>query len=241
MQLSSVKHPASKYNMRNTLFSCLCSLLFLGTSAQPATTGNPVNETLTRLDSLRRSIDSTLNPKTIEGLLARKFPESSRVDGRWVYYPDQANIQRLVKPRVSAVIPEYTFYTVTLTNYLGYHINHSRNLILFDSVHLWTIHVVPMWYSDISKDLLSLFIGKSFPDSSALLAFTVELQSLMNAGSTGSFENTVYHKDKVTFDLTYDGANRKEVWRHIEIYHDNNTIRRFRSINPKMNDWEEVE
>lgn len=104
---------------------------------------------------------------------------------------------------------KHSYYTVTLVNYLGCHINPSRNLILFDTVHLWIIHVVPMWYSDISKDLLSLFIGKSFPDSTALLDFTCDLQRLMNAGSSGSFERTVYHKD----------------------------IRRFRSINLNMKDW----
>jgi|GEM_PF-1115296 len=199
------------------------------------------NETLARLDSLCRTIDSSLNPRTLNGLLAKKFPETSWVDGRWVFYKDQANIQQLVKPRVSAVIPDFQFYTVTLTNYLGYHINRSRNLILFDSAKSMVIHVVPMWYGDISDDLLSLFIGKTFPDSTSMLNFTLELQSLMNAGSTGGFENTTRQTDKVTFDLTYQGANRKEIWRHIEMFIEDNTIRRFRSTNPKMNQWVTVE
>jgi hypothetical protein len=221
-----------------TILLCLWVVIIF--SQQPAAEKGS-NATLARLDTLRRSIDSALNLRTLDGLLAKKFPESSRVDGRWVYYSDQADIQRLEMPHIRTVLQEYSFYTVTLTNYLGYHVNRSRNLILFDSVHLWTIHAVPMWYSDISKDLLSLFIGKSFPDSTALLEFTGDLQRLMNTGSTGSFENTVYHKDKVTFDLTYQGANRKAVWRHIEMYIDNNTIRRFRSIKPAMNGWVVVE
>ena len=108
----------------------------------------------------------------------------------WVYVKDQADIQRMVKPRVIAVLPEFSFYTVTLTNYLGYHINRSRNLILFDSTRSRVIHVVPMWYGDISADLLSMFIGKTFPDSTSMLNFTLELQSLIIAGSTGGFENT---------------------------------------------------
>ena len=98
-----------------------------------------------------------------------------------------------------------------------------------------------MWYGDISADLLRLFIGKTFPDSTSMLNFTLELQSLMNAGSTGGFENTTWQEDKVTFDLTYQGANRKEVWRHIEMFIDDNTIRRFRSTNPKLNKWVTVE
>jgi len=84
-----------------------------------------------------------------------------------------------------------------------------------------------MWYGDISADLLRLFIGKTFRDSTSLLKFTLELQSLMNAGSSGGFENTTWQEGKVTFDLTYQGANRMEVWRHIEMFIEDNTIRRF--------------
>ena len=227
--------------MRNVFVTGFLSLLVLNGFGQIPEAEKLRNEALARLDSLRRNIDSSLNPRSLEGLLAKKFPKDSRVDGRWVYYKDQADIQPLVKPRVSAVIPEYRFYTVTLTNYLGYHINRSRNLILYDSAKSTIIHVVPIWYSDISDDLLRLFIGKTFPDSTFLLAFTLELQSLMNTGSTGAFENTVWHKDKVTFELTYQGANRKEVWRHIEMFIEDNKIRRFRSTNPKMNVWVTVE
>jgi len=98
-----------------------------------------------------------------------------------------------------------------------------------------------MWYGDISADLLRLFIGKTFRDSTSLLKFTLELQSLMNAGSSGGFENTTWQEGKVTFDLTYQGANRMEVWRHIEMFIEDNTIRRFRSTNPKMNQSVTVE
>jgi len=231
----SLPHPLSKFGMRKvaiTVFLGLCVIISFG-QRMAAKKGS--HEALARMDSLRRSIDSALNPRTLEGLLTKKFPQTSWVDGRWVYNKNQANIQPLVKPRVSAVIPVFSFYTVTLTNYLGYHVNRSRNLILFDSAKSRVIQVVPMWYGDISADLLSLFIGKTFPDSTALLEFTRELQDLMNAGSTGGFENTIWQKGKVTFDLTYQGANRKEVWRHIEMFIEDNTIRRFRSTNPKMN------
>jgi len=63
----------------------------------------------------------------------------------------------------------------------------------------------------------------------------------MNAGSTGGFENTNWQEDKVTFDLTYQGANRKEIWRHIEMFIEANKIKRFRSTNLKMNQWVTVE
>lgn len=227
--------------MRKIIVTGFLSLLVLSGFGQIPEAEKLRNEALARLDCLRRNIDSTLSPRSLEGLLARKFPKDSRVDGRWVYYKDQADIQQLVKPRVSAVIPEYSFYIVTLTNYLGYHINHSSNLILFDSAKSRVIHVEPMWYGDISADLLRLFIGKTFRDSSSLLNFTLELQSLMNAGSTGGFENTTWQEDKVTFDFTYQGASRKEVWRHIEMFIEDNKIRRFRSTNPKMNQFVTVE
>ena len=241
MYFQSFLHPASKDSTRKMALSGFLCVLVISGFGQLSATEKGKNEALAHMDSLRRSIDTTLNHRTLDGLLAKKFPETSWVDGRWVYYKDQANIQQLVKPRVSAVIPEYSFYTVTLTNYLGYHINHSRKLILFDSAKSRVIHVVPMWHGDISADLLRLFIGKTFPDSTSLLNFTLELHSLMNAGSTGGFENTTWHEDKVTFDLTYQGSNRKEVWRHIEMFIEDNKIKRFRSTNPKMNQWVTVE
>lgn len=213
----------------------VCSILsVLNGSGQKSPPENLRNDAIEKLNSIRRSVDSSLNPKTLDGILSKRFPENSNIDGRWVYYREKANIQKLEKPLVSKVIPEYTFYKINLTNYLGYHINSSNNLILFDSTKSKVVHAVPMWYGDISGDLLSLFIGKTFSDSTSLLKFTTELQSLMNAGSTGGFENTKYNEDRVTFDLTYQGANRKEVWRHIEMFIVDNTIKSFRSTNPQM-------
>lgn len=207
---------------------------------------NPVygqaNSSLRMVDSLKIEIDSLLFPEkkidrsTLNGNLLLKFSKSSGRDGKWVYYPELANIQKLEKPVVNKVIPEYAFYRVRLTNFLGYHVNSSSNLILFDSINRKIIHAIPMWYNDLSPDFLKLFIGKQFIDSVSLLEFTVELQYLMNVGSTGMFENTRYSYDKVTFDLTYHGANKKEVWRNIEMFITDNRITGFRSTNPKMND-----
>ena len=82
--------------------------------------------------------------------------------------------------------------------------------------------------------MLSRFIGKTFPDSMALVDFMLELQSLMNAGSSGGYENMVFRQDKVSFDLTGAGANPKPVLEHIEMFIENNTIRRFRITNPNI-------
>ncbi len=192
------------------------------------------NETLARMDSLRRSIDCPLNPKTLGGLLAKMFPESSGVGGRWVYYKDQANIQQLVKPRESAVIPAYTFYTVSLTNYLDSQVKHYRILILFDSMNLRVYQALPFSFNLNSRVLLSRIIGKTFPDSTALVDFMLELQSLMNAGYSGGYENMVFQQDKVSFDLTGAGANPKPVLEHIEMFIENNTIRQIRFTNPNI-------
>jgi hypothetical protein len=201
-----------------------------------------VNSSLRMVDSLKTEIDLLLHPEkkiarsTLERSLLLNFPQSPVGDGKWVYYQESGKIQKIEKPAVSKLIPEYAFYRVSLTNFLGYHINSSTNLILFDSVKTKIIHVVPMWYGDISRAFLKLFIGKQFSDSTSLLEFTIELESLMNIGSTGMFENTRYSYDKVTFDLTYQGANKKEVWRHIEMFITDNRITGFRSTNPQMNE-----
>jgi len=207
--------------------------------------GNPLsdssqNDFEDRLINLRRSRDSMTNPikyaSTLEEFLLGSFPENSTKDGRWVYYKDNANIQKLNKPEVSKVIPDYSFYKVTLTNFLGYHINSSGNLVLFDSIHKKLIHPEPVWYSDDNKEFINLFIGKKFIDSTSLMSFVYEFQDLLKVGSTGKYENTVYSPTKVTFDDTYKGTSGTEIWRHLEIILNDNRLTEFHSINPKMNE-----
>jgi hypothetical protein len=188
-----------------------------------------------KMERSRRLLDSTTNPvknaRTLEEFLLVRFPKNSGEDGRWVYYNDHANIQRLIKPEISKVIPQYSIYKVRLTNYLGYHVNRCNNLVLFDSVARKIIHPQPTWYSDNNDEFINLFIGKQFSDSSALMAFVYELQDLLRIGSTGQFANTKYTIDTITFDDTFVGAHGTEVWRHIEIGIKNNTIIKYRSIN----------
>jgi len=229
-----LQHPVRNFGMRKIAVTGFFAVLAISGFGQISAAEKLRNETLARMDSLRRTIDSTLNPRTLDGLLAKKFPETSWVDGRWVFYKDQANIQQLVKPRVSAVIPAYTFYTVTLTNYLDSQVKHYRILILFDSVNLRVYQALPFSLNLNSMELLSRIIGKTFPDSTALVDFMLELQSLMNAGSSGGFENMVFQQVKVSFDLTGAGANPKPVLEHIEMFIENNTIRRFRFTNPSI-------
>lgn len=66
-----------------------------------------------------------------ETILKKDFAERSRNGGRWVFYSDKADIKKIDKSFVKSVIPEYDFYQVTMTNYLGYHryteINHRTN------------------------------------------------------------------------------------------------------------------
>ena len=223
--------------MRKVILLPLALLLLSGVPGQNAPRSDSARDNeLTQLNEARKSVDSTLNPKTLDGILSKMFSKNSTIDGKWVYFKEAGNIQKLTAPEVSKVIPEYRFYKVRLTNFLGYHINSSTNLILFDSLNSKIIQAVPMWYADISQNFLKLFIGKHFADSLSLLKFTFELQDLMKIGSTGNFGNTKYKPEKLSFDYTNPGPKGPEVWRHIEMFITDHTIKAFRSSNPKMNE-----
>ena len=106
-----------------------------------------------------------------EKVLTKEFSEKSDADGRWVFYSDKANIEKIEKPLVKSEIPNYSFYKVILTNYLGYHINEATCLILYDSLKSKVLLVEPLWYGGISEGLVKLFIGKKFESKDALLNF----------------------------------------------------------------------
>ena len=223
----------------------LMLLAGLGCSMNPASaqTGPPIKSLTTSTSPSQHKADSSRAnpPKALHEALLKKFPKDSDIDGRWVYFPEIAGIEELAAgPEINKVIPQYRCYRIMLTNMLGYHVNKSSNLILFDSRRSTIVHAVPMWYGDISPDLLKLFIGKKFPDSASLLNFTHSLQNLMAVGSSGRFENTKYGPGKVTFDYVNQTSKGAEVWRNIEMFIENNTIKRFRSTNPIMKTSEEV-
>lgn len=187
---------------------------------------------------------------TLEEILKRELSENSTQDGRWVFYADKANIEKIEKPLVKAVVPNYDFYKVTLTNYLGYHINEGTCVILFDSLKSKIILVQPIWYGGISEPLIKLFLKKQFDNKYKILNFLNDLNGLMEIGSGYKFINTSLTDDLITYDLVYfkgnsytTGGNGTSstvnytsdgIWRQIEIKIKNFKMIEYVSINPKL-------
>jgi hypothetical protein len=189
---------------------------------------------------------------SLEKALTKELPQNSTVDCKWVFYSDEANVEKVEKLLLKAVIPNFEFYNVTLTNYLGWHINQGRCLVLFDSSKPKIVLVEPLWYGDISKQLTTLFIGKKFQDQQSLLSFLSELHSLMQVGSSYKFRETSHTDSLITYDLGYfkgdsytkggNGTattinnNDDGVWRKIEIDTKDFAIIRYTAVNPVTND-----
>ena len=194
-----------------------------------------------------RLMDSTLHPikyaNTLEEFLLAAFPENSTKDGRWVYYNKQANLQRIEKPQIAKVLPDYAFYSVNLTNYLGWHVNQGTCIILFDSLHSKISFAEPLWYGGVSESLVKMFIGHKFNSKDTLLSFLTELNELMQIGSGYKFRQTSYSDSLITYDLGYFKSdsyttggngisssvnyNQDGVWRKIKIEVSNLTIIRY--------------
>ena len=207
-----------------------------------------------RLEKSKRLMDSIMHPikyaRTLEEFLVGTFPENSSTDGRWVYYNKRANLHRIEKPQIAKVLPDYTFYSVSLTNYLGWHVNQGTCIVLFDSLHSKLTYAEPLWYSGASEQLLKMFIGHKFSSKDTLLSFLTELNELMQIGSGYKFKQTSYCDSLITYDLAYfkgdsyttggNGVsssvnyNEDGVWRKIKIDISDLTIVRYTSINPKM-------
>ncbi len=193
----------------------------------------------------------------LEKVLKKELPESSTSDGRWVFYADNANIEKIDKPTVKAVIPNYDFYSVTLTNYLGWHVNQGICLVLFDSLKSKITLVEPLWYGGTNQHLVQLFLGKKFQDQSSLTNFLTGLTQLMQVGSSYKFRTTSQTDTLITLDLGYfkgdsyttggNGAsstvnyNDDGVWRKIKIELKDLAIVRYTEINPRTNDKEVIE
>jgi hypothetical protein len=189
---------------------------------------------------------------SLETSLARKFSTDSKEDGRWVFYAEKANIRKVDKPRVKSCIPNYDFYQVVLTNYLGYHINQGTCLVLFDSVKTKILLVEPMWYSGPEKSFIGLFIGQKFGTKDSLLNFLMELNQLRQIGSGYKFRLTSYADSLITYNLEYFNGdtyttggngtsstvryNEDDVWRKIRIDIKDLTIVKYTEINPKNGD-----
>jgi hypothetical protein len=209
----------------------------------------------------KRLMDSILHPikyaKTLEEHLFANFPENSSKDRRWVYYKDRAKIEKLDKPLLKSVFPCSDFYKVTMTNFLGYHINQGTCIVLFDSLKSKIIFSEPLWYSGTSETLIKLFLRHKFSSKDSLSKFLTELNELLQIGSIYKFRETSFTETSVTFDLGYfksdtyttggNGTsstinyNEDGVWRKIIIDLKDNAIIRYTSINPKMKDKEIIE
>ena len=183
-----------------------------------------------------------------EKALTRDFPKYADKEGKWVFYPEKANIKKIDKPLVMARIPGYNVYQVNLTKYLGYHIYESVCVVLFDSVNSKTRLVEPLWYGGCSKPLLEFFIGQKFDSKDALLSFLQELNDLMQIGSFHKFTLTSWSDSLVTYDLSYSYGdtyttggngitstvrhNSDGLWRNIRIDIKDLTIIQYAEINP---------
>jgi hypothetical protein len=193
----------------------------------------------------------------LEKVLTKEFSKDSQKDGRWVFYADKAKIQKLDKSSIKASFPNYDLFQVTLTNYLGWHINQGTCMILFDSLKSKIILVEPLWYSGISEPFAKLFIGRKFDNKDSLLNFINGVNELMGIGSGYRFRNTGYTDSLITYVLGYfkgdtyttDGNgtsstvryNEDGIWRKIKIEIDKFAIIRYTSINPKTNDKEVIQ
>src|SRR6201988_3599482 len=107
-------------------------------------------------------------------VLKKELSEKSTKDGRWVYYSNKATIEKIEKPLVKPVLANYDFYKVTLTNYLGYHVNQGTCLVLFDSFKSSIVWVQPIWYGGVNESLVKLFLKKKFDTREKLLNVVTE-------------------------------------------------------------------
>ncbi len=185
-------------------------------------------------------------------VLKKEFSEKSRTDGRWVYYSDKADIKKIQKSLVKAVLPDYDFYIVTLTNYLGSHVNKGTCVVLFDSLKSNVVLVKPIWFSGVSEQLIRLVLNKRFDNEERMLSFLNELNELMEIGSGYKFVNTSSTGDIIKYDLVYfkgdtyttggNGASstvhytQDGVLRQIEIKIRDFRMVEYTSINPRLKD-----
>ena len=192
---------------------------------------------------------------SMDAVLKKEFPENSTKDGRWVYYPEKANIEKIEYPLIKDLLPNFEFYKMTLTNYLGYHVNEGDCVVLFDSLKSKIILVQPIWYSGISESLIKLFLNKQFESKEKLLSILDELNKILEIGSGYRFIFKSFSDTLITYDLVYfkgdsyttDGNGisntvnytQDGVWRQIEIKISDLKILEYVSLNPRLKDDKE--
>jgi hypothetical protein len=190
----------------------------------------------------------------LEKVLAVELPQEAFIGGKWVFYPDNAQIEKLSKRAIKAVIPNYELYKVTLTNFLD-HINQGTCIILFDSLESKIILVPPLWYSGVGESLIKPLMQNQFDSQGILLNSLTEFHELMEIGCDYKFINTGYSDSLITYDLVrFNGDSsatrsnsavvqytQDEVWRQIKIHIKDRKIMKYTSINPRMNTEETVQ
>ena len=191
----------------------------------------------------------------LDNVLRKQLPASSKTDGRWVYYSQKANIEKINKQLVKDALPSFEIYKVTLTNYLGYQINQGDCIILFDSLKSKIILIQPIWYGGVSEPLIKPFLKKKFDDTVKLVNFLNELHEIMTIGSGYKFVNTSSTDNLITYDLIYfkgdsyttvgngtsSTINYKQdgIYRQIEVKIKNLKMVEYTTINPALKDKEE--
>ncbi|WP_046758909.1 hypothetical protein [Kordia jejudonensis] len=151
--------------------------------------------------------------------LNTKFPNDSIVgDNVWAFYEEIANIKEIDKSIIKKYLNGSNIYQVTLTNYLGYHIEDADCLVIFNNKTSELELIPPIWFDRSMNDFFSKFFGKKFESKSELQKFISQMQDLMLTGSVRkNFENTKFESNKISFDLIETRKSKKKVWRKMEI------------------------
>jgi hypothetical protein len=187
---------------------------------------------------------------SFEKVLIREFSEKSTKDGKWVYYANEADIDKVETLSIKAIIPNYDFYKVKLTNYLGWHITQATCIVAFDSLESKILLIKPIWFSDINEPLLRLLTKKPFESKTQLSKVIDEVNQLMEVGSNYRFIKTGSTDNLITYDLikgdsyitsapgTSSPVQYKTdgIWRQIEIKISGLEIEQYKSTNLKTLD-----
>ena len=183
----------------------------------------------------------------LERVLTEEFSEKSVKDGRWVFFADKAEINKIATHSIRTIIPNYDFYKVNLTNHLGWHITHATCVVAFDSLESKILLIEPIWFSDINEPLLRLLTNKSFESKTQLSKVIDEVNQLMKVGSSYRFMKTGSTDNLITYDLvkgdndTTSGPRTSstvqyKIWRKIEIKISGLEIEQYKSTNLKTMD-----
>jgi len=191
----------------------------------------------------------------LENILTKEFPENSTDDGRWVFYKDKAEIEKLDSLGLKSDLKNFNIYKLTLTNYLGYHINQGTCVVLLDSSMSNLILVEPIWYGGISESLIKSFIKTKFNSKSQLTTLLTDLHTIQEIGSGYKFIMTNETDAKIYYDLAYfkgdsytTGSefskstvsyNSDGVYRKLEVEIKNLEIKEYVIFNPRLDGKEE--